>query len=65
MITTELHNRAVAVVRQVPRVSVSFLQRALGIGYFRAEEVIERLVECGIIRPCKPGLYDVVLKTSD
>jgi S-DNA-T family DNA segregation ATPase FtsK/SpoIIIE len=47
----ELYDQAVLVVSQLERVSISLLQRKMGIGYNRSADLIERLEREGIIGP--------------
>jgi S-DNA-T family DNA segregation ATPase FtsK/SpoIIIE len=47
----ELYDQAVLVVTQLERVSISLLQRKMGIGYNRSADLIERLEREGIIGP--------------
>jgi S-DNA-T family DNA segregation ATPase FtsK/SpoIIIE len=47
----ELIERAIALVRQSERTSISFLQRKLGIGYPRAARLMDQLEERGIVGP--------------
>ncbi len=51
----ELIERAVALVRQSDRTSISFLQRKLGIGYPRAARLMDQLEERGIVGPDEGG----------
>ena len=45
----ELYDRAVAVVLRDRKVSTSYIQRRLSIGYNRAATLIERMEEEGLI----------------
>jgi S-DNA-T family DNA segregation ATPase FtsK/SpoIIIE len=47
----ELYDQAVQVVTQLERVSISLLQRKMGVGYNRAADLIERLERERIIGP--------------
>lgn len=51
----ELIERAIALVRQSDRTSISFLQRKLGIGYPRAARLMDQLEERGIVGPDEGG----------
>lgn len=51
----ELIERAIALVRQSERTSISFLQRKLGIGYPRAARLMDQLEERGIVGPDEGG----------
>jgi len=53
--TDELLDEAVELVRQHERVSTSFLQRRLHIGYPRAARLIDELEEMGIVGPDEGG----------
>ena len=48
-----LHLRAVELIRKTGRVSLSHLQRQLGIGYNDAAKTIDLLEERGLITPPK------------
>ena len=48
-----LYVRAVELIRKTGRVSISHLQRQLGIGYNDAAKIIDLLEERGIITPPK------------
>jgi len=50
-----LLNRAIEIVRQEERASISMLQRKLRIGYTRAARLIDRLEELEIIGKSDPG----------
>jgi S-DNA-T family DNA segregation ATPase FtsK/SpoIIIE len=45
----EMYERAAALAQETGRLSVSFLQRRLGIGYPRAARLFDQLVEHGVI----------------
>jgi S-DNA-T family DNA segregation ATPase FtsK/SpoIIIE len=47
----ELYDQAIQVVSQLERVSISLLQRKMGVGYNRAADLIERLERDRIIGP--------------
>jgi len=51
----ELLEKAIEVVRQYRRASISLLQRRLRIGYTRAARLIDTLEERGIVGPPEPG----------
>jgi S-DNA-T family DNA segregation ATPase FtsK/SpoIIIE len=51
----QLYDRAVEVVRNMRRASISLLQRRLRIGYTRAARLVDQLEEKGIIGPAKGG----------
>jgi len=51
----DLIERAIAIVRQSDRTSISFLQRKLGIGYPRAARLMDQLEERGIVGPDEGG----------
>jgi S-DNA-T family DNA segregation ATPase FtsK/SpoIIIE len=45
----EMYDRAASLAQETGRISVSFLQRRLGIGYPRAARLFDQLVEHGVI----------------
>ncbi|MHB1845378.1 MAG: FtsK/SpoIIIE family DNA translocase [Deltaproteobacteria bacterium] len=47
----EIYDQAIHVVSQLERVSISLLQRKMGVGYNRAADLIERLEREGVIGP--------------
>ena len=47
----ELYDQAIQVVSQLERVSISLLQRKMGVGYNRAADLIERLERDHVIGP--------------
>ncbi len=47
----ELYDQAVAVVSQLEKISISLLQRKMGVGYNRAADLIERMEREGVIGP--------------
>jgi S-DNA-T family DNA segregation ATPase FtsK/SpoIIIE len=51
----DLVERATPIVREHTRVSVSLLQRRLGIGYTKAARVMDLLQERGIVEPTEDG----------
>lgn len=51
----ELYTRAKECVLKTQRVSTSYLQRKLGIGYARAARLMDLLEEGGLIGPSKGG----------
>ncbi len=51
----EMYNKAVELVRQRKKASVSLLQRQLRIGYTRAARLIDMMEERGIVGPAKDG----------
>jgi S-DNA-T family DNA segregation ATPase FtsK/SpoIIIE len=51
----DLVERAMEVVREHSRVSVSLLQRRLGIGYPRAARLVDTLAERGLVEPGDDG----------
>ena len=50
-IPDELYDQALAVVCQLEKVSISLLQRKMGVGYNRAADLIERMERDGAIGP--------------
>ena len=51
----EMYLKAVELVRQRKKASVSLLQRQLRIGYTRAARLIDMMEERGIVGPAKDG----------
>jgi S-DNA-T family DNA segregation ATPase FtsK/SpoIIIE len=51
----DLIEQAIKMVRESRRVSASFLQRRLRIGYPRAARLIDELEELGVIGPAQGG----------
>lgn len=51
----EMYERALEVLRETKRASVSLLQRRLRIGYTRASRLIERMEQEGIVGPPEGG----------
>jgi S-DNA-T family DNA segregation ATPase FtsK/SpoIIIE len=51
----DLVERAIPIVREHTRVSVSLLQRRLGIGYTKAARLMDLLQERGIVEPTEDG----------
>lgn len=50
--TDPLFDKAVAIVRQHKRASISLVQRYLRIGYNRAARLLERMEHEGVVTPC-------------
>jgi S-DNA-T family DNA segregation ATPase FtsK/SpoIIIE len=50
-----LLNKAIEIVRQEERASISMLQRKLRIGYTRAARLIDRMEELDIVGKSEPG----------
>ncbi len=50
----DLYDRAVAIVMQDRKASISYVQRRLSIGYNRAADLIERMEREGLISPASP-----------
>ena len=46
-----MYDRAIAVVAESQKASISFLQRRLRVGYNRAARMIERMETDGIVGP--------------
>ena len=57
----EMYERAVELAQQTRRISVSLLQRRLGIGYPRAARLVDLLEERGIIAAAEDGRTREVL----
>lgn len=47
----EMYGQAVDIVRETGKVSISFLQRRLRVGYNRAARIVEQMEESGIVSP--------------
>lgn len=59
------YDQAVAVVLRDKRVSTSYIQRRLGIGYNRAATIIERMEEEGLISPANhAGKREILVPTD-
>ncbi|MPZ13665.1 MAG: DNA translocase FtsK [Chloroflexi bacterium] len=54
-VTDELYERAASLAQESGRVSVSFLQRRLGIGYPRAARLVDMLEERGVLSTNEDG----------
>ncbi len=50
-----LLTKAIAIVRQEERASISMLQRKMSVGYMRASRLVERMVEMGIVGESESG----------
>ncbi len=62
----DLFDRAVAVVRRENKVSVSFIQRHLQIGYNRAATLVEKMEADGLIGPANHvGKREILLNRAD
>ena len=51
----DLYERAVAIAQETRRISVSLLQRRLGIGYPRAARLVDLLEERGVVSSSLDG----------
>jgi S-DNA-T family DNA segregation ATPase FtsK/SpoIIIE len=47
----EIYDQALDVVGRLERVSISLLQRKMGVGYNRAADLIERMEREGVVGP--------------
>jgi DNA segregation ATPase FtsK/SpoIIIE, S-DNA-T family len=62
----DLYDRAVAVVRRENKVSVSFIQRHLQVGYNRAATLVEKMEVDGLIGPANHvGKREILMGRSD
>jgi len=62
----DLYDNAVAVVLRDKKVSTSYIQRRLQIGYNRAATLIERMEEEGLISaPAQGGKRSILVGDSD
>ncbi|MEM1377359.1 MAG: DNA translocase FtsK, partial [Pseudomonadota bacterium] len=60
------YDQAVAVVLRDRKVSTSYIQRRLGIGYNRAASLIERMEEEGLIGPANhAGKRDILVPSEE
>ncbi|MFC0244590.1 DNA translocase FtsK [Falsochrobactrum ovis] len=60
------YDQAVAIVLRDKKVSTSYIQRRLSIGYNRAATIIERMEEEGIISPANhAGKREILVPTDD
>ncbi|HLU68743.1 MAG TPA: DNA translocase FtsK 4TM domain-containing protein, partial [Kofleriaceae bacterium] len=50
-VSDDLYDRAVRIVAETQRVSVSYLQRRLSVGYNRAAKMVERMEREGVVSP--------------
>jgi S-DNA-T family DNA segregation ATPase FtsK/SpoIIIE len=50
-VSDDLYDRAVKIVAEAQRVSVSYLQRRLSVGYNRAAKMVERMERDGVVSP--------------
>ena len=50
-VSDDLYDRAVKIVAESQRVSVSYLQRRLSVGYNRAAKMVERMEREGVVSP--------------
>jgi S-DNA-T family DNA segregation ATPase FtsK/SpoIIIE len=50
-VSDDLYDRAVRIVAETQRVSVSYLQRRLSVGYNRAAKMVERMEKEGVVSP--------------
>ncbi|NBN80269.1 DNA translocase FtsK [Microvirga tunisiensis] len=61
----DLYDKAVAVVLRDKKVSTSYVQRRLGIGYNRAASLIERMEKEGLISPANhAGKREILVKNG-
>ena len=60
----ELYNKAVGIVLKQQKVSTSFIQRYLQIGYNRAARIVEKMEDDGIISEANNAGKRHVLKKS-
>ncbi|GIL02583.1 MAG: DNA translocase FtsK [Alphaproteobacteria bacterium] len=64
--SNDLYDQAVAVVLRDRKVSTSYVQRRLGIGYNRAASLIERMEKEGLISPPNhAGKRDILVPAED
>jgi S-DNA-T family DNA segregation ATPase FtsK/SpoIIIE len=62
----DLYDKAVAIVLRDRKVSTSYLQRRLSIGYNRAADVVERMEREGLIGPANNvGKREILLTARD
>ena len=62
MMEDPLYPKAVAAVREKGKASPSMLQRLFCIGFIRADKLITRMEEEGVIGPYQPGGYRKINK---
>lgn len=61
-----LYDRAVAIVLEEKRASISYVQRQLGIGYNRAANLLEAMETAGIVsKPTAMGKRTILVPTRD
>ncbi|MCB1386722.1 MAG: DNA translocase FtsK, partial [Nitratireductor sp.] len=64
--SNDIYDQAVAVVLRDRKVSTSYVQRRLGIGYNRAASLIERMEKEGLISPANSsGKRDILVPGED
>ena len=62
----DLYDQAIALVQREGKVSTSFIQRCLQIGYNRADRIVERMEQEGVIsRPNHQGKREVLGRGRD
>ncbi|AGF75061.1 cell division protein FtsK [Bartonella australis AUST/NH1] len=65
-VADDLYNQAVAVILRDRKVSTSYIQRRLGIGYNRAASLIERMEEDRIIGPANhAGKREILISAEE
>jgi S-DNA-T family DNA segregation ATPase FtsK/SpoIIIE len=64
--SSDPYDQALAIVMREGKVSVSFIQRHLQIGYNRAARIVERMEQEGIVSPANHvGKRDILVNASD
>ncbi len=64
--SNDLYDRAVAIVLRDRKVSTSYIQRRLSIGYNRAASIIERMENEGVVGPANhAGKRDILVPEED
>ncbi len=62
----EMFDRAIAIVAETQRVSISYLQRRLGVGYNRAAKMVEKMERDGIVsEPDNKKQRQVLISQTD
>jgi S-DNA-T family DNA segregation ATPase FtsK/SpoIIIE len=65
-VADEMYDRAIAIVAETQRVSISYLQRRLSVGYNRAAKMVERMEREGVVSaPDNKKVREVLISSVD